>query len=331
MEKRILFIVGAVALITSCSNDSDWFPVCNDDCSWESSLDEIVMDNKDIFAYHDIEITDVKLLKDFRIDSALFFGGDYGYFPVFTKKDSVLEVIKYEDIDRQNKEYSFNKQVVNNKITTLLEKADDYDVIQLTWRYGTDIFKSLALFNKRTGELEYDNMLFNMTTIDKYDSEKFILIMRSSETPQAYYSGSSSVSYSEGNSGTLAYASVSWQVWAHWNTYTHEVDDDDDYYYYITYYTFCYDSARITESKWRQPDYDYFVMSCNNNVVYQPRFEILYAIWAGPLHGFNSTNFNLQLMTNDLMQERISGGNGVFVKIQEAPKREPTTFQIPKH
>ena len=309
--------------------DNDYYPTFEDDCNWESSLDDIIKDNKDIFASYDIEMVEAVFLKDIKLSDDLFFDGKYGYFPVFSKKDSIMEVIKYDDIDKQNQEYGFNKNIVNDKILKLLEKADDYDVVQLQWRLGTEYFKSLALFDRLTGELEYDNLLFNMTTIAKYDAEKFILILRSSETPASNYSGSRTVNHYLGMN-LVATASVDWYVYGHWNTNTYLSKEDEYNYYYTTYYTFCYDSARINTSHSEVDGFDTFVDARNNSVVLQPRFEIEYALWAGPVECFDFYDYNLHYMGNTEMQRRVLAGSGIYELIQQSPYREPVELTVEK-
>lgn len=316
-------------IIVSCSNNSDFFPSFNDDCSWESSLKDIISDNKDIFAGMDIEITDVKLMKDMSIDSTLFFDSKYGYFPVFSKKDSIFEIIKYDEIDRNEREYSFNKKVVNDKISKLLEKSEDYDIIQLTWRFGSDKFKSLSLFNKRTGELEYDNMLFNMTTISKYNGLPFALMLRGAEDPKHDFSGSDIVTYSDGLE-IVASAKIDWIVKGHWDTYTDLVNEDNYNYYYVTFYTYCVDSTRIWSTRSAEPGYETFAEYSNKTSPYQPRYWFLYAIWAGPLGEFNSNNFNLNTTGPTSFSERFQVGSGLFRDVQHSPHQEPVYFSVPK-
>ncbi len=329
--KSYHFFIAVIAMqLVSCSKDSDFFPSYADDFNWESSLEEIMSDNKDIFEFNDIEITDVKLMKDLKLDSAIFFDSKYGFFPVYSKEDSVLEVIRYEEIDRRNEEYGYNEETVNKRIQKLIEHANDYDVIQLSWRYGTDTFKSLALFNKRTGELEYDNMLFNMATIAKYDAEKFILIMRSSETPPSDFSGSKTVRYYE-NGNVVASASLNWNVWGSWVGNTVLSYEDEDYFYYTTFYTYSYNSGQInTSSTNENNNYGIFIDYRNNSVTYQPRYEIEYALWAGPKNGFDDTNFTLHYMGNTAMQNRVYSGEGIYELVQDSPTRNPVQFKIEK-
>lgn len=329
MKLKNYYLLGVGMMIVSCSNNSDFFPSFNDDISWELSLNEIISDNKDIFADRDIEITEVKLMKDMRIDSTLFFDSKYGYFPVFSKKDSLFEIIQYDEIDRNEKEYSFNKKVVNDKISKLLEKSEDYDIIQLTWRFGSDKFQSLSLFNKKTGELEYDNMLFNMTTISKYNGISFAMILRGAEDPKHDFSGGDVVNHRIGLD-VVASARIDWVVKGHWNTETHLVSEDQNHKYFVTYYTYCVDSTRIWATCNAESGYETFAQYSNKTSPYQPRYAFLYAIWAGPQGEFISSNFNLNTTNTDNFNARFELGSGLFKDVQHSPYQAPVYFSINK-
>ena len=62
--------------------------------------------------------------------------------------------------------------------------------------YENKTYNSLAFFNTRTGELEYDNMLFNMSTISRYERESFSRTIVITETESGVAdSGSDCVEY----------------------------------------------------------------------------------------------------------------------------------------
>lgn len=329
MGKKIIYLLGMGLTILSCSNDSSFFmsnEVCGD---WQTSLNEIISGNKDIFADMNVEITDVKLMKEMKLDTSFFYDNKYGYFPVFSKHDSIIEIIQYDEIDKRSNEYSFNKEIINKKINRLIQKSDDYDIIQLTWHFGNDNFKSLSLFNKRTGELEYDNMLFNMNTISKYDGSKFILLLQKAESFPANFSGSQSVRHTI-NGSTVASSSISWNVWGHWINSTYLTYEDSLRKRYMTVYTYCYDSARITPSKYYTGGFDAFNQYGNYSVVYEPRYSLKYALWAGPVNDLDTTHFILNAENNTGFQGRFRVGQGILETISGSPRRDPDYYEVLK-
>lgn len=182
MKIKKLIVVLAGVFVASCSNEQDYFPVCYEKCDWTTSLQDIVSDNSEIFEYRGLNITNMKLAQGIKVDKNMFFGEEYGIFPVYSKKDSIFTVISYKELKNNIESYCFDTVSIVNNINIILEHADDYDVIELTWTFEDRPYKSLALFNKRTGELEYDNMLFNMTTIARYESNSFSRALHFTET-----------------------------------------------------------------------------------------------------------------------------------------------------
>lgn len=315
--------------LCACSND--FLPEFDDTCEWNTSLEELVTDNAGLFASRNIEITGSRLLKDVKPDSTLFFGEDYGYFPVYSKKDSVFEVIRYEDSMKSDGS-TLNINAATERIRSLIERADDYNVIELTWRYGNESFKSLALFDKRTGELEYDNMLFNMETISKYDTGQFQMMLRGTENQNSEngnYSGSERVTYSVDNI-VVASAQARWNAWGHWTPRTAILDEDDDYVYYVTYYTYNCDSLHITATGSHTDDSDCFYISSQNSIVGEPRYEFEYIIWAGSIGGLEG-NFALQRLGDDNFQRKIHSGEGHYRLVQGPASRLPKYTSVNKH
>lgn len=314
MKTKILFLMIASMLALSCTNDSDFFPSYDDNCNWKTSLDEIIADNQDLFDRHDIEIINFKLMKDLKVSRELFLGDQYGYFPVYLKNDSIFEVIRYDDADKKSGEYGFGTKAVNDKIEKILEKADDYDVIQLTWRYGNDNFKSLSLFNKRTGELEYDNMLFNMSTISKYGGESFAMFLRGAEygnNVNFELDDSETINYKE-NYNIQATITMNWYVKGTWVASTSK-SEDDEYYYYTTSYYFRVDSSAISYSDWANEGYETVHYESDNTIRLGTRYDFEYAIYAGPKDDFNHNAVYVLHGSSDGEFGRLfSVGNGSF-------------------
>ena len=67
MKKGLLLITTGI-ILSACSNDSDYFPSFKNDCSWETSLSEIITDNQTVFSDRGIKITNMQFMKDISIE-----------------------------------------------------------------------------------------------------------------------------------------------------------------------------------------------------------------------------------------------------------------------
>lgn len=314
--KNLSLIVKGL-LLASCSNDSDFFPTIDNNCSWETSIDGLITDNKSLFDSRGIRIVGFERKKDIQVNRDLFYGGEYGFFPVYSPQDSVYKIVKYEELVKNAKEYGFNPQKSLNKIDSLLNNKDNYEVVELTWCCGNDLFSSLALFNKLTGELEYDNMLFNMSTISTYNKNGFSMMLSIFEVSKVV----DDADYVEHKVGDvlISKAGVRWEVYGSWKHDIVVLRENEQYIYLHDYAFFSLDHVDLSEIK--HGNYDggnYFIRKGNYSSLYSQYYNIRYAIWAGPNGGFNGTGFNL-IEPESTFNSRFNAneGQGKIVEINE--------------
>ena len=325
--KKYFYLTGLLTIAASCYNERDLFPAFDDDCNWETTLNDIISDNEKLFDARGFKIVDMEILEDMVLDSTLFFDEINGYFPVYSKTDSTLKVMSYNEIEESKDANDTRFLKIRNKINDLISNQDDYYCVQLTWQYGEDRFNTLALFNKRTGELEYDNMLFNMTTISKYDKSHFSRFLRESELQYLVSEYDEATYYNDGRS-LVAFAGFYYVIYGHWSTYQ-VIVEEDGHKYLDTHYTFVLDNVITGEENYATSGYDYKNYNANYSVLLQPRYEIKYALWAGPINGFNlSVPFNLALADETEVAERTIEGNYAFQDIKVSPHREMTRVMI---
>lgn len=336
MKLNKLVVMGAVTIFVSCSNDNDFFPLVENDCSWETTLDEIVTDNESLFENQGIKITGMRFVDGIKVNRDLFYGEEYGFFPVYSKKDSVFTVITYNELVNHSDQYSFDTISVNKTITRLLEKAEDYDVVELSWNCLGETYNSLALFNRRTGELEYDNMLFNMSTISRYERESFSRAIFITETG-VYETGSDCVEYKRLNQ-VIAKSGVNWVVKGTWHRQLDLLFEDDVNYYYDVCSTFSMDRVEITPITFECPGYDVDVFCdyVDYSVSQSSTYNFRYAIWAGPNGGLDitSNNFGNAYHISEApatFAARISSGNGRLVGKVKILAPVLDYWIVPKH
>jgi hypothetical protein len=338
MKKGLLLITTGI-ILSACSNDSDYFPSFKNDCSWETSLSEIITDNQTVFSDRGIKITNMQFMKDISIDRDLFLGDKYGFFPVYSKLDSVFTVVTYGQLMRDSANYFFDTIPVFNTINDLLEEADDFDIVELTWQYDDNKYNSLAFFNKRTGELRYDNMLYNMSTLSHYKKESFSRALNNTEMINGVGdSGNDCVEYIQNNC-VLARSGIEWEVKGKWRIVYQYHYSDDDSIYYNTSSTFAVDHVKFTRIRYVTDEvlydtyYDKRDLSPGNTSTYKFR----YAIWAGPKNGLNiydgNNPFNMNLESPEGFANRIIAGCGRLVEQNStvSPRYGQVAFPKPQN
>lgn len=313
------FLIMTGLLLASCSNNNDFFPSIDNDCDWETSLNEIITDNDDLFANRGIKITSIKFIDNVNIDKNLFFGDQYGVFPVYSKMDSVFTILTYNQLMKDSNNYCFDTTVVIRKINELLIHSDDYDVVELSWDCGNNTYNSMAFFNKRTGELEYDNMLYNMSTISSYEKEGFSRALAIAESGVGD-SGSDYVEYKTGNT-LIAKSGVNWTVNGTWSHQLYLEDSDPYFLYYNVYSTFTVSGVSLSPISYVLPgsDGDVFFDKRDLSAPGSSTYSFRYAIWAGPQGSLNLNQTGNYTAYNIfeppfLFESRIGAGNGRLVE-----------------
>ncbi len=320
-----MLLFSLLLMLSSCYSDGS-FLLSFDDSStdWNSSLSEIIKNNKTMLSENNIVLESVHLLKDVELNSEAFFSGESGYFPVYTKKDSVFEIISYDNMLKDEScTYNFNISAVNKKIEKLLENKENYNVVQLTWKFDNDTFNSIALFDKKTGELEYDNILFNVVTISKLSSKNFAEILSRSENVFYNDQGSDYVSF-EKNNVKIAHVYFSWGETGHWirtPLYQNSIIIGYSYTYIHDFLSYNFDVWAITNNP-SIPNGatlgDLIDLSSINT------YSFKYVCWAGYETAPILQNFSLYMCSDGSLND--DKGVGHIATISESPTRPNEYF-----
>ena len=331
MKTRFLILGLQLTVFVSCYNDGDIFPVFDDDCNWETTLNDIISDNEALFDARGFKIIDMKILENMVVDSTLFFDEKNGYFPVYSKSDSALKVMSYNEIVESKNANDTRFLKIRNKINNLISNKDNYYYVQLTWQYGDDSFNTIAMFDKRTGELEYDNMLFNMETISKYSHEGLSKLLTRYETDNYLLSRNVFVQYRNEGDTLLASAALNWYVYGNWNI-SYSIYEDDYNYYYVYHFSFSFDRMDVYPSSYVRPNGggQTFIKYFPGGIKCEPRYSLNYALWAGPYGQFDSTGFSFQENELTFLSRFNGNGNGAFCLYEETPIRSDSIIAIPK-
>ncbi len=326
-----LTILALFLVVMSCSNDSYLTPIFDDSMiDWKESMSDIMGDNKDNLENRGFVLKDMEFLTDVKLDSSLFYSGDYCYYPVFSKKDSVIEVLKFDDLQHLEGGHSLKTEAIKSKISQLMTDKDKYDVIRLTWMYNGKVFPTLALFNRLTCELEYDNMLFNLTTLSRLDTNEMVQLLNRSENQMEVDSGGDAVYYYE-NGSSVASASVHWSAIGHWNPVVYDPHPNknvnDTIIDHWIYYIYRHERVITSKSTWAASSaYGSFadIIEITTPIPNPSYYSVKYALWAGPKGGFDNGNWNILIVNEINMNNRISSGEGFMKAKTIYPYREPT-------
>ncbi|MCQ2110036.1 MAG: hypothetical protein MJY79_00895 [Bacteroidaceae bacterium] len=147
-----------------------------------------------------------------------------------------------------------NPQMVDSIISEYEAHNSQCKVVAIEWDKNKQTFFTIALFDEVSGELLYDDILFNLLLSNSSDRDNMVAFLTSAEYEPTQASGGNQVTYSYAGR-VVAKSSVSWAAYGYWDyvdipRYTNVVERQ---------YFYCHERLVGTTSGWIDQDY------CNAN------------------------------------------------------------------
>ena len=243
MKKSLLHLCALFVLLfsSSCSNSS------LDDCDilgigradseifkqpgWKISLSELLQANACVMDSSGLSFVSATLLDTCIPDSSMFFNNKYLAFPIYLGSLSKFTLVPYSVIKDDTLTYHHKSAYLESYIDSLLNNQNSFETVELLWNYKGTATKTIALFNKQTSELEYDNILFNIISIVRANSATEKKKMSRSEGDGTPWSGNLGDEYEiihfiSDEFGYAASISFWWTEQGHWANDTYDLPND---------------------------------------------------------------------------------------------------------
>lgn len=178
MKQLILQICIACVCLASCAYDD----VCNlieSDQSygdWKVELMNIVNEFDDVFEKSGVQLIEYKKISNTGLDSTCFFN-EKSVVPVYLGGLDRFELFPYDIVVQDTFSLHFRKEHLVKRVKNVLNNYE-LTVVKLLWCHNGNKFNSIALFNANTGELEYDNILYNVFKLKTISSDRKKLLTR---------------------------------------------------------------------------------------------------------------------------------------------------------
>jgi len=276
----MLLTLGATMAFVSCTNiaDIDILDIGSEQRTWKQELSDIISDNAQVLQNSGLTLKSYRKLGSATFDASEFFEESTGQYPVYTGSLDKFTLMPYSFVAEDTVTMHFKMDHLKKHVAETLADRH-YTAVLLTWEKDGQTLQTTALFNTETGELEYDNILFNLITEMSIDSVDASLLSRGENTtePNSFDNGSDYVYFTNQFSDILA---SSWIIWTEFGEYIP-----------VTYYE--QDSILKTGVDYHhiRTSYQAGGTKYNSSVTYGHSFEDLgasdhaffrYIIWAGP-------------------------------------------------
>jgi|GEM_PF-5097146 len=239
INKLFLLFIGIS--IISCANDYEFMEDYQSQ-DWESSLRHIVTENMALYSNSEIylkgyEKTDINSLSQYT------FINSESRYPVMT--GNKITLAPYEFIRFDTLMCHVKSSHIDNIVKNSLDHKDELVAVELQWVVKDALINTIALFDKESGELVYDNILYNTITMDavKMNRLRRHKLTRSEANGLIYYdggiesstsfTGSDSFSYSDESGCWIATINLVWNEYGYW---TFDISSYDSVTYCFNYH-----------------------------------------------------------------------------------------------
>lgn len=168
MKKVFLSFCTTIIMLCSCTSDYglDVLEIDMDfNRTWQQELSEVLEDYSAILDSSSVSLLDYKQIDYLDLDTSYFFNNKSRCHPIFFNSFDRFTLVSYAILKTDTAAIHFKYEYLLNSVMTLLSNIDSYNVVELKWQYnGEQQFTTYSLFDKRTNELMYDNILTNIIT-----------------------------------------------------------------------------------------------------------------------------------------------------------------------
>lgn len=157
--KKIFYLLQLTALI-SCSISDDFDLLEIGDYSYDG-FSSFVSDNRNVLQDNNVVFVSSKEIKQKEIKLSSFLNDDYNAFPVYSTNYKTFNLVNWSFFESDTITIHYKGDYIIHYLDSLLSSDHDFKVVENTWKKGSKQFRTLSLIDKITGDLLYDNFVFN--------------------------------------------------------------------------------------------------------------------------------------------------------------------------
>ncbi len=277
--RQLLISASFLSLLgmNACTNGFEDMDILDYDSKsdWQQELNYLLMENEPLFNNSRLTFLKAEPIVYEELDSSSFFN-EKTLIPTYINGTEKFELLPLDYI----REDSLTKHVkygfINWKVNHLL-KTGSYNAVELYWDFNGHQTKTIALFNKKSNELEYDNILFNV--LNNNIKNKKARLTRTEVFEPTNWGSNYDIVYFYNHSGVAAF---SWYGWAdNYNWEPVVVGYDSISGNPITDYQYHHYSLIFRNDTWTLDD-DYYAISTYRDVS-MPYYAALFVYtYVGP-------------------------------------------------
>lgn len=213
----MLLTVGAIMAFVSCTNiaDIDILDIGSEQRTWKQELSDIISENAQVLQNSGLTLKSYRNLGNATFDASEFFEESTGQYPVYTGSLDKFTLMPYSFVAEDTVTMHFKMDHLKKHVAETLADRH-YTAVLLTWEKDGQTLQTTALFNTETGELEYDNILFNLITAEVRSSEDAPRLLTAAEGGNINGSQFESICCYNSAGTAVAGVTLTWQEHGYW-------------------------------------------------------------------------------------------------------------------
>lgn len=160
LNESSLMLMLVLFCASSCTNEYELLE-SNNKVTWETELNNIISDFE--FLFNNSSVSFIKAEKINNGINEMDFFNEETLFPVcFNKLYNFFMLKDYDFVFNDTNTIHTSGVVMKSIVSNIVEKQEQYDFVSLSWSFCDYLFKTIAVFDKKNGQIVYDNILTNL-------------------------------------------------------------------------------------------------------------------------------------------------------------------------
>lgn len=225
MKKLTLYTILLLTSVScTISDDFDILGLGNRNLDTFSSF---VLENSTLLQNNNVVSVGTKEISINSINLSSFLNDDYDCFPVYSTDFKTFHLVNWSFFKSDTVAIHYKGEYIIHYVDSILSSDNDLKVVENTWRKDNKLFKTLSLIDKTTGDLLYDNFVFNFFRNEIHLNSSKRLLTRA-ESPVV-----GNVEYiSISNSEIVANGTMSWSIDGRFEKFIHPTTGQEYYIFF---------------------------------------------------------------------------------------------------
>lgn len=171
MRKKIILLISSSIMLISCNFDNEYdFLNLENSRNWNEVLLQHLEYNRQVLNESDVRLMDSELIQVAVPDSSLFLNTKQMCFPVYNGGYERFHPASLLFIQNDTATSHVSLKAIRNRVNQVIDKHEKYDFVRLRWNFDSFLeFETVAVFDRKSGELIYDNLLCNLIDFNLID------------------------------------------------------------------------------------------------------------------------------------------------------------------